>query len=45
MNPIAFAIRRPVTMWVVAPLLGGWPAQEKMRVEFLPSLVRAHYLP
>jgi multidrug efflux pump subunit AcrB len=40
MNPIEFALRRPVTMMVamVALLAGGWLALSRMKVDIFPSL-------
>ncbi len=40
MNPIVFAIRRPVTtlMLVVALISGGLLAFNKMRVDIVPSM-------
>ncbi len=40
MNPIEFALRRPVTMMVaiVALIAGGWLALSRMKVDIFPSL-------
>jgi hypothetical protein len=45
MNPIEVAMRRPVTMSVVALFLGGLPALETMCADILPFLIHVNYLP